>query len=349
MIAVNDGRIVRSARNAELGRYVVLQDVYGNRYTYAHLGSLAPSYPVPKPQPATAASDAAEVELPKADARPTAPATRRQRSAPPAADRAAAPPSRGAAAAPQPPPPARRRDEGAPVRAPGTAGRVRRRRQAPARRARPAARRASTATSRRRSRLDPHDYLLKPLQRGASVIAGTILGRIGRTDPALAPHVEFAIRPAGRGAPQIDPKPILDGWKLLESTAIYRANGKNAFFGADADAPSIGQVLLMSKEQLQQRVLADPNVDIYALRPPGRRDRRRSTAACSRRSSSSSPAGLKPTVTALRLRPQLLTRPPATSPSTRAATPSTSRRSTASRSPATRAPARSPTSRSAAC
>src|SRR5207247_1971810 len=57
------------------------------------------------------------------------------------------------------------------------------------------------------------DVVIKPLKPGAQVIAGTILGRIEKTDPALAPHVSFAIKPAGRGAPQIDPKPILDGWK----------------------------------------------------------------------------------------------------------------------------------------
>jgi hypothetical protein len=79
----------------------------------------------------------------------------------------------------------------------------------------------------------------------------------------------FEIRPAGRGAPRIDPKPILDGWHLLESTAVYRAKGRNPFFGEDAKAPSIGQILLMSKESLQRRVLADPHVDIY---PCGRED-----------------------------------------------------------------------------
>ena len=102
--------------------------------------------------------------------------------------------------------------------------------------------------------------------------------------------MRFEIRPAGRGAPRIDPKPILDGWKLLESTAIYRAAGKNPFFGPDAKNPTIGQVLLMSKEALQRRVLADPRVEIYDC---GRRDiarRRRSTAACWPRSSSSPPA-----------------------------------------------------------
>jgi hypothetical protein len=81
--------------------------------------------------------------------------------------------------------------------------------------------------------------------------------------------VLFEIRPAGRGAPRIDPKPILDGWQLLESTAIYRAKGKNPFVGPDARTPTIGQILLMDKDSLAQRVLADPRIKIYAC---GRRD-----------------------------------------------------------------------------
>ena len=90
-----------------------------------------------------------------------------------------------------------------------------------------------------------------------------------RSTGAAAPHLLFQIRPAGRGAPRIDPKPILDGWKLLESTAIYRAAGKNPFFGSDAKDPTVGQILLMSKESLQQRVLGSPNIKIYDC---GRRD-----------------------------------------------------------------------------
>ena len=92
----------------------------------------------------------------------------------------------------------------------------------------------------------------------------------------------FGIRPAGRGAPKIDPKPISDGWKPLESTAMYRAAGKNPLFGSDGQAATIGQILLMSKEQLQARVLDDPRIDIYACRrkdislmTPGRLRRRR--------------------------------------------------------------------------
>ena len=75
----------------------------------------------------------------------------------------------------------------------------------------------------------------------------------------MAPHVNFSIRPAGSGAPKIDPKPILDGWKLLEATAIYRAAGKNPLFvGGGA---SIGQILLMSKEQLARRVVSNPDIE----------------------------------------------------------------------------------------
>src|SRR4029079_2213083 len=48
---VNDGVIRRIGRSAALGRYVVLEDVYGNQYTYAQLGRVPAVYPVPKDAP----------------------------------------------------------------------------------------------------------------------------------------------------------------------------------------------------------------------------------------------------------------------------------------------------------
>jgi hypothetical protein len=76
--------------------------------------------------------------------------------------------------------------------------------------------------------------------------------------------VDFSIRPAGRGAPLIDPKPILDGWKLLEATAIYRASGRNVLYGdSKAGSLSIGQILLLPKPLLERRVLSDDRIDIY--------------------------------------------------------------------------------------
>jgi hypothetical protein len=129
------------------------------------------------------------------------------------------------------------------------------------------------------------------LQRGSQVQAGTVLGRIG-----VPRYVLFQIRPAGRGAPTIDPKPILDGWKLLEATALYRAAGRNPLLGKDA---SIGQILLMSKAQLQHRVLSDPRIAVYAC---GRQDIR--AGVIDRRILATleflAASGLKPTVSALR-------------------------------------------------
>ena len=147
--------------------------------------------------------------------------------------------------------------------------------------------------------LDRTGVDMKPLKRGARITSGTVLGRVGRVSRNTAAHLLFEIRPAGRGAPRIDPKPILDGWKLLESTAIYRAAGRNPFVGKDAQTPSIGQILLMSKEALAQRVLADPNVQIYGC---GRQDIR--AGQIDRRVLATLEflvaSGLKPTVTSLR-------------------------------------------------
>ncbi len=103
------------------------------------------------------------------------------------------------------------------------------------------------------------------LKVGSRVIGGTVLARIGGPSEGIDPHINFSIRPAGKGAPRIDPKPILDGWKLLEATAIYRANGKNPLTSSLGGAG----VLLLSKEALQRRVLNDKALSIY---PCGRTD-----------------------------------------------------------------------------
>jgi hypothetical protein len=106
----------------------------------------------------------------------------------------------------------------------------------------------------------PKDFRLKT---GARVVAGTTLGRLGERTRRGSARMVFEIRPAGRGAPSIDPTPILDGWKLLDSTAAYGAVGHNAVSNTDAANPSIGKLMLMSKEALTRRVLADPRVELY--------------------------------------------------------------------------------------
>ncbi|MGK2938547.1 MAG: hypothetical protein ACSLFR_12205, partial [Solirubrobacteraceae bacterium] len=150
--------------------------------------------------------------------------------------------------------------------------------------------------------LQRDDVQLRQLKAGQRVIAGTILGRIGapeskpRDDRNADPHLLFEIRPAGRGAPRIDPKPIIDGWKLLESTALYRAKGRNALVGK---ATSVGQILLTDKQALQRRVLNNQRIEIYAC---GRRDL--AAGVVDRRVLATleflAASGLKPTVTSLR-------------------------------------------------
>ena len=75
-VAVNDGRIVAIGETKRLGRYVKLQDVYGNTYTYGHLDRVAERFPAPKPQEITKSGSERELQkLPKADAAPAQPAS----------------------------------------------------------------------------------------------------------------------------------------------------------------------------------------------------------------------------------------------------------------------------------
>ncbi|MEN3282840.1 MAG: hypothetical protein V7607_3980 [Solirubrobacteraceae bacterium] len=296
VIAVQDGKIVRMGHTKRLGKFIQLRDVYGNTYTYAHLKKVSAAYPVPKEKTVTDRQVQKELHLRKSDPKPTAPASAGRQVTPSA--KAAAPKAKAAAAKPDATSPELRKER---VFAnPG----------------RPAAYAAggqeqllSSGAGLSSSEtfksyftgiygLKRSDVELHKLKPGSKVIAGTILGRIGRTEQKMAPHMLFEVRPAGRGAPRVDPKPILDGWKLLESTAIYRAAGKNPFWGPDAKNPSIGQILLMSKEALQHRVLTDSRVDIYDC---GRRDIK--AGAIDRRVLATleflAASGLKPTVTAL--------------------------------------------------
>ena len=40
-------------------------------------------------------------------------------------------------------------------------------------------------------KLNKRDYVAKRMAKGAHIIGGTILGRIGRTSRTIAPHVRF--------------------------------------------------------------------------------------------------------------------------------------------------------------
>ncbi|HYJ22590.1 MAG TPA: lytic murein transglycosylase [Solirubrobacterales bacterium] len=200
VVAVNDGVIRKLGNSPQLGKFVVLEDTYGNRYTYAELGEVVREHRL------IVMPTGEEKRLPveSQDLRP--------------------------------------RLRALPERAEGDTG--------------------DEAAAAAGAELAAKDGSLRV---GSKVIAGTVLARVGGGAEDIDPHLNFSIRPAGKGAPRIDPKPILDGWKLLEATAIYRAKGKNPFTSRLSGAG----ILLLSKEALQKRVLDDEGLSIYTC---GRED-----------------------------------------------------------------------------
>jgi hypothetical protein len=196
VVAVNDGVIRKLGSSDRLGNFVVLEDTYGNRYTYAELGNLVRD----RRLVVMPTGQEKRVPVESQNLRP------RLRALPGRTDREGVPQGQGADAL-----------------------------------------REAVAASGDGS-----------LRAGSKVIAGTVLARVAAGAEGIDSHINFSIRPAGKGAPRIDPKPILDGWKLLEATAIYRAKGKTPFLKLSGAG-----VLLLSKEALQKRVLADENLEIY--------------------------------------------------------------------------------------
>jgi murein DD-endopeptidase MepM/ murein hydrolase activator NlpD len=198
VVAVNDGVIRKMGHSDELGNFIVLEDTYGNRYTYAGLGKLIRN----SRTVVTPGGKEKKVPVESQNLRP--------------------------------------RLRALPKRSGATVGKE----QKVEAKADELLEKASGSGS---------------IRVGSKVIAGTVLSHVVASGEGSDPHINFSIRPAGKGAPRIDPKPILDGWKLLEATAIYRAKGKNPF----NDKLSGAGVLLLSKEALQQRVLHDEGLDIY--------------------------------------------------------------------------------------
>jgi Transglycosylase SLT domain len=255
VIAVQDGEVVQIGDTPALGRFVALRDAYGNTYVYAQLGGVAALYPVLEPRDHTAVSARIAQSAGAGEPAPSGPATAgAQPRSPLSAGAAVSGLALGAAAGLEPAP-------STPAPAP-----------APAASPPPVAPHSPPPASARVFQSGPNDVYLHPLRVGVQVIAGTVLGHLGAeaSDAGATPsagaqeggaHMFFQIKPAGTGAPLVDPKPILDGWVALESTSIFRAKGENPFL---ATSPSVGQVLLESKTQLEQLLAHDPSIHMRA-------------------------------------------------------------------------------------
>ena len=313
-----------------LGRFVSLRDAYGNTYVYAGLGDVSSVYPVLAAARAHS-TVSARIRRPGSGARTGAQRAGDGRRAAALADLRRRRPSPGWRSGP---PPALEPAPSAHARARGAA-------QSQL----PADRRAARAGLPRR------------LQRGLPAPAARRRAgdrrhrarprRHGRGRPGgSAPHIVFQIRPAGLGAPLIDPKPILDGWVALENTSIFRAKGENPFL---ATSPTVGQVLLESKQQLEQQVLRDSGIRLARC---ARQDVQDGPGRQAGAGDARVPVGVGPEADRLgaavrRREPPARWRPTRRQLEQRGGR--ASRRSTACRSPATRARGRSPTRPSASC
>jgi murein DD-endopeptidase MepM/ murein hydrolase activator NlpD len=301
VIAVNDGKIIKLGHSVALGNYVELQDSTGNVYTYSQLGTISRRFASPKPVRITRGDLNSEMATPKVRSPSGSATAGRQIAARAGRPPATATVNREITAEDEQLDRLTRSTRAHSRRAARSDHRARHNRRAGTSRTRRAPRRAPMVKERLFARpariasyaaggrlqlqdgsvssfddyfadtlhLTRGQYTLKRLKVGSIVIGGTILGRVGRAGQGVSSHLTFAVQPAGKGAPHIDPKPILDGWKLLQATAVYRANDIDPFYGPGERNPSVGQVLLMSKQQLTTRVLTDPHVRIYTC---GRRD-----------------------------------------------------------------------------
>ena len=281
VVAVQDGRIMRIGHSRKLGRFLVLRDVYGDVFTYAGLGSIAPTYTLPKAHQARRAN-ATVVEA--ASTRGPAPVQPASAGTQPVTLHVQTPLTPN----------------------PTGAGQVSL--QSASQEAVPAgmdrtrlyahpgnqdARAADAANAARRARIDKAGHAL-PLRVGSVVASGTVLGRVSMPPGARDGHMRFAIRPAG-DPETVNPAPVLANWAQLQK-ALHPQ-------GAQASDPLLGatasDVFLLSHAQLERTVLSDPGITMDACArhevAAGRVDKRVLAVL-----EFLSRSGLEPTVSALR-------------------------------------------------
>jgi hypothetical protein len=284
VVAVEDGRIVGIGHSHKLGRYVVLRDTYGDLFTYAGLGSIAPDYRLPKPvqvqvpKGALQSGESASDPTPKQAASsgrqlPVTLHVAKKKTATSAKTASAA--SSGAAEAAQ---------------APVEEGKVRVFAHPGNPDAAAAARLLAVRSAGAKAAVDG----LMKLGRGSVVAQGTVLGHLGSNVESPDASLRFAIRPAGAQS-AIDPRPILENWGQL-GIALHPQGAKDGPILAGATA---SDAFLLSRTELDSAVLADPDIKL------GRCDREQVAAGKVGSKALAllvflSRSGLKPTVGELR-------------------------------------------------
>jgi len=259
-VAVQAGTIVAIGHSKRLGTFVRLEDAFGNTYTYGNLASVAAYHLVAKPQSAAATGSLATLGALASGPAPTAPASAGQQGVPGSATITAAELA-GTQSAGTPASNAPTTDRGLDfasrsgpdtlIFAPSAIQTV----------ARSTLKRAAHEASRQRRLIAryfttafglPRDQLTaRRLRVGSHVLAGTILGRLGATDP----HLLFELRPAGASGRAIDPRPFLDAWAQLATLELHRQALGQPLYGANLNASDAGEALLTSQTDLERLIL----------------------------------------------------------------------------------------------
>ncbi|HEY5285656.1 MAG TPA: lytic murein transglycosylase [Solirubrobacteraceae bacterium] len=260
VVAVEDGRIVGIGHSHKLGRYIVLRDTYGDLFTYAGLGSIAPDYRLAKPtqvqvpKGALQSGESAGKPTPKLTAssgsqlpvtlhivkRKTAASAKTASSASSGAGGTTHAPLEAASGA-------------SPLAGGRQAGKVR----VFAHPNNPdAAAAARILTARSAGAKAAAEGLLK-LGRGAVVAQGTVLGHLDTKVEGPDASLRFAIQPAGAQS-AIDPRPILENWRQL-GIALHPQGAKD---GPVLDGATASDAFLLSRAELDSAVLADPDIKL---------------------------------------------------------------------------------------
>jgi hypothetical protein len=114
----------------------------------------------------------------------------------------------------------------------------------------------------RQLRLTSGKFTLAPLSVGATVAAGTVIGRLAGA-PGSEARMLVEIRPAG-ASNAIDPRAIVSSWMLLGQltggTGVINGSGEGTAFDSRND--SLGQLLMADTATLEQAVLSDSRVTL---------------------------------------------------------------------------------------
>jgi len=204
VVVAHGGRVIDLGESPQLGRFLKLRDADGNLYTYANLTGLVARYPAPEHPLRPVAHAALALARAPHDGPPGRPAS------------AGMHPAVVPALIPRPAPRVVR-----PSTYPDMLV-TKERLYAHPQRPDNVRLLGNRAPGSQAVNLDPGSAApgshWRLLRRGATLTAGTVIGHIAARPGQMA-RLRFTVRPAGDHS-SVDPRPILDSWRLLDATVL---------------------------------------------------------------------------------------------------------------------------------